>query len=162
MRNLIFSSILLIAVLTSCEEKQKSNSSSQGDSELSQESSTGNSQTNQLITMCFQRVEGKSNQDTSTINLLIDGNAVLGNFNWIPFEKDSRKGTIKGTKDGDIIKGVWTFMQEGTNDSLAVEFKLSGDELFQKTFGTDAKTGRQQLTDTSTFSVKYQKINCIN
>lgn len=115
---------------------------------------------NKLTNYCFQRVEGTTKQDTSTIQLLINGEEVTGNFNHIPFEKDSRKGTIKGIKDGDTIKALWSFMQEGMNDTLSVEFKLSDDLLLQKTFGIDQTTGRQILTDTSTFSIRYSKIDC--
>lgn len=160
----ILSGILVIAMLAACNNKQKPVSSQDSEDSivLSPDTSSANSETNQLTTLCFQRVEGKSNQDISTINLLFDGNDVLGTFNWNPQEKDSRKGTIKGIRTGDIIKGVWSFMQEGTSDTLSIEFKLSENELLQKTFGIDKNTGRQKLTDTSTFSIKYQKIECNN
>lgn len=110
--------------------------------------------------ICFQRLEGSSNQDTSTLHLIIDNEQVSGDFNHIPYQKDSRKGTVKGLKNADIIKGVWTYMQEGVTDTLSVEFKLSGNQLLQKTFGVDENTGRQKLTDTSAFSILYTKIDC--
>lgn len=111
-------------------------------------------------TICFRRLQGQANQDTTMLKLEINGEQVSGTFQHIPFEKDSRKGTIEGTRKGDIIKANWVYMQEGMNDTLAVEFKLSGDELLQKTYGYEKETGREILTDTSSFSIKFTKINC--
>ena len=110
--------------------------------------------------LCFQRLEGSSKQDTATVSFLIQNNEVTGIFNTIPHEKDSRTGTIKGQKNGDIIKVLWSFMQEGIRDTLSVEFKLSSNKLYQRSFDIDKKTGRQKLGKDSKFSIEYQPINC--
>ncbi|MBC7913154.1 MAG: hypothetical protein H7Y07_03430 [Pyrinomonadaceae bacterium] len=117
---------------------------------------------NQLQNVCFQLLEGTSNQDTSFINLKIADTIVNGIYNRLPYQKDSRKGTIQGTLTGNIIKANWVFSQEGTTDTLDVEFKLSDGKLLQKTFGVNPLTGREQLVDTSTFSITYQKVECKN
>jgi len=147
-------SISALILFTAC------NSNNQQDRISTDSISTNDSLQQQTSELCFQRLEGLSNQDTSTIHLIIDNGKVSGDFNHIPYQKDSRKGTLKGFKNADIIQGVWTFMQEGMIDTLSVEFKLSGNGLLQKTFGVDKNTGRQKLTDTSTFSIPYKKIDC--
>jgi hypothetical protein len=130
------------------------------------DSSTGRAQNNTKDStsgtnkLCFQRLEGLSNQDTTLVNFTLQGSKVTGEMTWLPHEKDSRKGTIKAEKDGDIITGIWLYMQEGTPDTLAVEFKLSEYKLLQKTFGIDKTTGRSILTDTSTFSIPFEKTDC--
>ena len=148
--------LLSIIILTACNNNQESTSSADSASTLSNNNSSPKEQTE----LCFQRVEGNTNQDTSTIHLVFESERVIGSFNHVPYEKDSRKGTLSGTRNGDMIKAVWSFMQEGMNDTLSVEFKLSENELYQKTFGIDQQTGRQKLTDTSTFSIRYEKVAC--
>lgn len=148
--------LLSAAIAIACNNNRESTSTTNSASTLSNNNSTQNQQTE----FCFQRVEGNTNQDTSVINLVFKADKVTGTFNHTPHEKDSRKGTLSGSRDGDIIKTVWSFMQEGIKDTLSVEFKLSENELYQKTFGIDQQTGRQKITDTSTFSIRYQKIDC--
>lgn len=143
---------LLALAFASCSTDQKMGSTvEQSDSVASQEKEK---------ILCFLHQEGASMRDSSTIQLKITGDSVKGTFNHIPYEKDSRKGTIEGFKTGDTIKALWSFMQEGMNDSISVEFLIKDDALFQKTFGVDENTGRQKLTDTSTFSVRYRAVNC--
>ncbi|MDF3077751.1 MAG: hypothetical protein K0S09_1640 [Sphingobacteriaceae bacterium] len=100
------------------------------------------------------------NQDTSYLQLEISNNLVKGIFNHLPFEKDSRKGSISGVIRNDTISGTWKFMQEGMDQSLPVKFKLSGDKLYQQKYSFDPATGEQVLSDTAKFDIEYQKINC--
>jgi len=116
----------------------------------------------QYDTLCFQKVSGNSNQDTATIQLLLQGESVKGRFSNVPFEKDARIGTLSGTKKNSLISCVWAYSQEGTADSLLVEFKLSENTLLQKDFKIDSKTGREILTDSSRFSIVFNKIKCSN
>ena len=145
--------LLLATIVMACNNNQENTSSADSASTLS----NNNSSPKQETELCFQRT---ANQDTSTIHLVFESDRVSGVFNHIPYEKDSRKGTLSGTRNGDKIKAVWSFMQEGMNDTLSVEFKVSENELYQKTFGIDQQTGRQKLTDTSTFSIRYEKVAC--
>lgn len=110
--------------------------------------------------LCFLQLGGLKKQDSSYVQLFIDGNNISGTFNSVPYEKDSRKGTLHGTKQHDVIKAVWRFMQEGMNDSIAVEFKLSGNKLLQKSLSVDPATGRQFTSDTARFDQEFNKIDC--
>lgn len=111
-------------------------------------------------TICFQKLSGTTNQDTASIQFIIDGEQVSGNFSNIPYEKDSRVGTIRATMNGDLIKGVWIYMQEGMNDTLDVEFKLSDDKLIQKNYTIDPKTGQEVFSEGAVFNIEYAKVNC--
>ncbi|MFD0792182.1 hypothetical protein ACFQZX_01060 [Mucilaginibacter litoreus] len=114
----------------------------------------------QNMEYCFIHTEGTSNQDTTAVHLKFNANNVTGEMKWIPKEKDARKGTLSGTIKGDIIKAVWAFMQEGTKDSIAVEFKLSAQQLAQKPYKVDTNTGRQLTDESAEYSVIYKLDNC--
>ncbi|MGV8879842.1 MAG: hypothetical protein ACOH2A_12510 [Sphingobacteriaceae bacterium] len=107
--------------------------------------------------LCFQHTE---NRDTSSIQLIISGSLVEGKFSSVPFEKDARRGNIRGTKQGDIIKGLWRYMQEGVIDSLDVEFKLKDNQLLQKEFSVDKQTGREVLESSASFNILFSAVDC--
>lgn len=111
-------------------------------------------------TLCFQKLEGTENQDTTSLRLVIDGDKVSGDFGHYPKEKDRRVGVISAVKNGELIKGQWVYMQEGVNDTLPVEFKLNGDRLVQKNYTIDPKTGREIFSEASVFNVNFQRIDC--
>lgn len=111
-------------------------------------------------TICFQKLAGTANQDTTSIKLLIEGDQVSGDFAHYPKEKDSRVGKIEATKNGELIKGSWMYMQEGMNDTLQVEFKLEGEKLVQKNYTIDPKTGREVFSDASVFNIVFERVPC--
>ncbi|MCC8407999.1 hypothetical protein LJ707_03600 [Mucilaginibacter sp. UR6-1] len=110
--------------------------------------------------VCFLRTEGTQNQDSTKIHLMIAGDKVTGDMQWLPKEKDARKGTLEGTQDGNTIKAIWTFNQEGTKDTMAVEFNFPGDKLTQKPYKVNAKDGRQQTDTKAGYTVVYEKVDC--
>ena len=145
--------------LAACTTTPESNADNSQDSAI--ETVTGNDSPRQSMqALCFQKLTGTSNQDTTSLKLMIDGEEVSGDFSYFPKEKDRRVGTISATKKNDLIKGVWIYMQEGMNDTLAVEFKLTGDKLVQKNYTVDAKTGREVFSEGSVFNIEFTKVNC--
>ena len=113
----------------------------------------------QNMEYCFIRTEGTSNQDTTAIHLVVNAGKVTGEMQWIPKEKDARKGTLEGTMAGNDINAVWTFSQEGMKDTLGVAFQLSAQELAQKPFKV-VKDGRQQTDGAAGYTVMYKLDNC--
>jgi hypothetical protein len=105
--------------------------------------------------LCFLRTDGKSNQDSTSIEMVIKGNKVSGQMNWMPYQKDSRKGKIDGVIAGDTIKATWTFMQEGMTDTLGLKFKLDKNQLTQKPLKLNTKTGREQTDESAGYSLNY-------
>ncbi len=144
---------LLIFCVTACTNSQNNSAGTVSD--------TIKTNSKPLIeTLCFLKTEGLQQQDTAYVQLVINGNKITGVYANIPYEKDSRIGTLSGTKENDLIKGIWVYMQEGVQDTLDVEFKLNGDILTQKNYSVDPKTGSQFLSDTSAFAMKYTNIDC--
>jgi len=109
--------------------------------------------------LCFLRTEGKSSQDSTSVELVIKDNKISGQMNWMPDQKDSRKGTLEGTIKGDSINAVWSFMQEGMKDTLSLKFKLSNNELSQKPLKLNVTSGRDQTDESSGYTLNYQVSN---
>jgi hypothetical protein len=114
---------------------------------------TNNTQT--VSSLCFLRIDGKNKPDSTSIELVIKGDQVSGQMNWLPYQKDSRKGTLAGTIKGDTIQAKWSFMQEGMKDTLNLKFKLDGDNLSQKPLKLNTKTGRDQTDDNAAYTLSY-------
>ncbi len=113
----------------------------------------------QNMEYCFLRTEGTSNQDTTAVHLIINASKLSGEMQWLPKEKDARKGTLSGTISGNDIKAVWTFMQEGAKDTMAVAFQLSQQQLGQKPFKV-TNDGRQETNGTAGYTIMYKLDNC--
>jgi hypothetical protein len=111
---------------------------------------------------CFDRYSGLKNQDTSAVTLVIKANSVSGLYSDYPYQKDARVGTITGTKNGDTIKGVWRYQQEGIEDSIRFEFILQGRRMLQRNTSLDMHSGREFLSDTAAFSRIYMQVSCEN
>lgn len=111
-------------------------------------------------TMCFLRTDGLKNQDTERVQLIIVAGKVTGTMQYLPSEKDRRVGQVNGTKDGDDIKLVWSYMQEGMDNTSDVIFKLDGDKLKQKRWAYDAKTGKEYVPDTATYGNEWKQMDC--
>ena len=122
----------------------------------------GGGQAPAVETICFQKLAGTANQDTTSLSLIIDGDKVSGDLAHYPMEKDSRVGKINATKNGELIKGVWVYMQEGITDTLKVEFKMEGVKLVQKNYTIDSKTGREIFSDASVFNIEFERVPCKN
>ncbi|WP_276348029.1 hypothetical protein [Daejeonella sp. JGW-45] len=156
---IVFAAMVSIAACTSTPDKTSSKVS---DTAVAANTAVEPADLPVNQTMCFQKLAGTANQDTTSLKLIIDGDKVTGDFGHYPKEKDKRVGTISAIKDGELIKGQWIYMQEGMNDTLQVEFKLDGDKLVQKNYTVDPKTGREVFSEASVFNIEFDKIDCRN
>lgn len=110
---------------------------------------------------CYIKVSGPQMKDTLFVQMHIEKDKVSGQMIESIFEKDSRKGTLEGAMQPDkTIKAVWTFMQEGMTDSIAVNFKLDHTGLMQQPLKVDAATGRQVTDVAAPYSVKLEPADC--
>ena len=153
---ILFAAALSIAACTSTPDK----TSGMADTTVAVNTAVEDKGESPAQTLCFQKLDGTANQDTTSLTLVIDGNKVTGDLGNYPKEKDRRVGKINATKNGDLIKGTWMYMQEGMNDTLQVEFKLSGDKLVQKNYTVDPKTGREVFSEASVFNIEFNKVEC--
>lgn len=114
---------------------------------------------NKAKALCFLLTEGQKQQDTTSIELVIKGDTITGVMNWMPYEKDARKGKLQGIKSGGNINATWSFMQEGMTDTIGLQFKLVNDQLSQKPLKFNAKTGRQETDGSAGYTLIYQSHN---
>ncbi len=155
---ILFAATLNIAACTSQPDK----STDTADTTVAVNTAVDENDEPVVQTLCFQKLTGTSNQDTTSLKLIVDRDKVTGDFAHYPKGKDRRVGKINATKDDELIKGVWVYMQEGMNDTLQVEFKLSEDKLVQKNYTVDPKTGREVFSEASVFNIEFDKIDCKN
>ena len=112
--------------------------------------------------VCFIKTGGANNFDTTKVHLRVEGERVTGTMKEMIFEKDARIGTLEGAMIGDAIDVVWNYMQEGKNDTMALDFQYSLDTLRQRPYTIDIATGRQITDINSAYSVKLIRVECLN
>lgn len=104
------------------------------------ETPTDAAQTVELTQLCFLEVtanelfemEGKTIQynDSIYVYLTIDAdNNVTGQYDWLPAERDSRRGEVKGKLVEGKIDANCTFYAEGEKYEEPVTFKISDTEV---------------------------------
>jgi len=147
--------IVCILALASCTQERGSKNTS-----IEKDSTTESAKE---ITMtdnqryCFISSE---NRDTTRLAFTITNNQVIGEMNWIPFEKDSKKGSIKGTINNNVVNALWTYMQEGVQDTVNIAFKVSPEHLDQKPFIYNEKNQRLQTDQSADFTIIYKREDC--
>ncbi len=113
--------------------------------------------------LCFLQTTGK---DSSHIEIYFSGAEFSGIYDWIPFEKDARRGTVQGTLKpkgkNRLLKGTWTYMQEGMKQELPFEALVSEQTLQQRDYDVDSQTRNQVLSADETYPLAYQAVPCGN
>jgi len=110
--------------------------------------------------MCYLLTEGIAKNDTTIIQLAIKGKTVSGHMAYLPYEKDSRRGILWGTKTGKKIQVQWAYMQEGISDTLALNFRLEDDALKQQKPAYDKNTGKEYFPGNAAYDRHYKRIDC--
>src|SRR5687767_12837438 len=104
---LFYASVLLIA----CQDAEPADATKDA-------SDIRNDTLQESKSICFEKLEGANKKDSTIIRLQIDGNQVSGIYWWLPHQKDSRVGDIRGTIHENEISGKWIYMQEGMIDTI--------------------------------------------
>jgi hypothetical protein len=110
---------------------------------------------------CYLYVSGNKLRDTQYVQLHIQDNKVSGKMISAIYEKDSRKGTLTGTMTADkSINAVWTFMQEGTTDTMTLAFRLNHTSLLQKPLIVNTANGREVTNSSAPYSIELKPTDC--
>lgn len=72
--------------------------------------------------------DNPSMKDELNLTLIFNGQDVTGNYDWLPQEKDQRKGTLKGKLKDQTITADYVFMQEGEKDTAQIKIVLHKDK----------------------------------
>ena len=81
-------------------------------------------------TFCFKAT---FNQDVTNIQLIILDNKVTGFMNWVPYQKDSARGTLTGTKNANgELDLLYDYMIEGSQQTETKLMKIENEKLWIK------------------------------
>jgi hypothetical protein len=110
-------------------------------------------------TLCFLKLDGTQNQDSTYIYIHLKGDSISGLYNWIPEMKDARRGIINGIKREDTLNVVWSYMQEGMTNTIHTQFLLDSNNLKQQPFLT-LEDGQQVRDRNAQFDIVYNSTGC--
>jgi hypothetical protein len=117
---LIISTLLVVAACQSRKSDQTSTESAQ--TQPSEQTATSAS----ADTLCFQQVMSR---DTTTLQLVINGQQASGYLDNNPYEKDRAKGSFQGNVNNNTIQADWQRSGEGTTQIYPIDFSLKGDTI---------------------------------
>ena len=81
-------------------------------------------------TYCFSK---HFNQDVTDVQLTISGKVVTGKMDWVPYEKDSARGTLQGSKNAaGELDLIYDYMIEGSQQTETKIMKIEDDKLLVK------------------------------
>jgi hypothetical protein len=119
----------------------------------------GTISTPEVDSACYLLTDG-GGKDSLVVTIQIKGNGVTGYMIYNYYQKDGRFGKLIGTKKGNEIKADWIYMQEGMTDTVAVAFKLNGQNLEQQKNDFNPQTGEEFLADDAPYDRTYNKVDC--
>lgn len=118
--------------------------------------STNISYASEVNDFCFFKDE---NRDITKITLRIDDKKVTGTMDWVPYEKDSGRGTLSGTllPDGQMDL-MFDYMIEGSHQTETKLMKISDDKLYIKHGELEDKKYNGNLTYKDREKAVYNEI----
>ena len=101
-------------------------------------------------TYCFRNEypfkDNPSMKDIQELKLSIENGKVTGTYNWLPAEKDQRKGKVEGTLHNNTVNAQYIFTQEGREDTTQIKIMLETDKAVVKgentALGVDASISK--------------------
>ena len=113
-------------------------------------------------TYCFSK---RFNQDVTDIQLSIVGSAVTGRMDWVPYEKDSARGTLQGHKNAaGELELLYDYMIEGFQQTETKVMKIEDGKLLVKVGELlDPKNDGNLVykdVNQATFSEILEPVNC--
>lgn len=90
-----------------------------------------------LVTQCYRAVtaiqdEGKTVNDSILLNFERNGDSITGEFKWLPYYKDKKTGTFKGTVQGTTATTVLTAKGEGLTNKEEFIFDIDAENVSVK------------------------------
>lgn len=116
--------------------------------------------TQPIDSFCYLQVSGATKQDTKSLRLVIKNDDVTGELMYLPHEKDGRFGLLSGKKKGDTIHAIWTYMQEGMEDTVSVSFAITDAGVLQQRSSFDTRTQHEYLPKTGPYNIPYTLTEC--
>ena len=151
MKKITINLLTVIAVLSSCQNAKQEKATTE--------------------TPSISELEGKKcfmsavNKDTTRVSIQIDGDKIMGDMDWIPYQKDKRVGTLMGSKNTNgELELTYNFMQEGMSQTETKIMKIENNLLLIKHGDLEdpKNDGNMRYKDVSkaTFTEKIPKTDC--
>jgi hypothetical protein len=112
------------------------------------------------INGCYISVSGR---DTFVASLQETNNQVSGKLSFDNFEKDASSGKVSGTREGDVIKLVYSFQSEGMNSVMDVWFQVTDGRLVRGIGEIQTKGDTAYFADPSSITYTgsvFEKTSC--
>ena len=108
---------------------------------------------------CYMKITGR---DTAILMIEQKAAELSGVMLYDNFEKDGSRGTVKGKKDGDILKLYYDFNSEGTRSVMEVYFKEVPGGLLRGVGDMDVKVDTAYFRSGINYSDKeaFSKVDC--
>ena len=89
-------------------------------------------ETAESSTACYRNevgyADGSGLADVQELTVQFEGDRASGSYDWLPAEKDQRRGRFDGTLAGETIQATYRFEQEGFDDTAQIQITLSDDQ----------------------------------
>ena len=133
----LFSSLFFLLLLTACGEDATTDTTAAAENKASAPLADQTSAPAPGITadapsesLCFYREvaapDGSGLKDREILKLTIMGKRVSGRYEYLPAEKDARRGMISGTYNGNTVRADYAFEQDGSEGVLTFDIIISG------------------------------------
>jgi len=110
---------------------------------------------------CYAQVNAN---DTVKMRLNISGSAVTGTLEYRLKEKDSNRGTISGTMNGETLLADYTFNSEGTSSVRQVAFLIKDGKATEGYGDMEEKNGKMVFKDPAKVAygkgIVLSKVDC--
>lgn len=145
MHNYLLSALLVLTF--AC----RSRSTEQANTETTSTSTTPD-------TLCFRQTMSR---DTTTLQLVTNGNQISGYLDSKPYEKDRARGPFQGTVSDAQMQADWQRSGEGTTQPYVLDLTLKGDTLSWVEGERIEKQGKWVLKDPKAgYTYVLTKIEC--
>jgi hypothetical protein len=153
MRHLYF--LLFVFACTSCNNTTDTTSSKTNDTMVKENTAGSNPEETQPKpsdnnSLCYMQV---LKRDTMVLHFANNtGENISGRLSFDNYEKDGSAGTVKGKREGDVLKLIYSFQSEGTNSVMEVYFKEENDGMVRG-------IGEMQTKGDTAYFVHPDKVN---
>ena len=153
--------VTLAGVLIACNDNSNINDTEANNSSGSPNTNSAavDQKPEEDVSSCYMKITGR---DTAILVLEQRENDVSGKMLYDNFEKDGSHGTVKGKKDGDILKLYYDFNAEGTRSVMEVYFKEVAGGLLRGIGDMDVKVDTAYFRSGINYSDKeaFAKVDC--
>lgn len=81
------------------------------------------------VKSCFRNEYSNGDiTDVEELKISVVGDQATGEYNWLPAQKDKRRGEFEGNFAKDTVQATYTYEQEGTQESVPISIFIEEDQ----------------------------------